>query len=80
MATRMKHLPWRLLIFKGLVKFTEFLAIDLFDLPAFKAVTAARDDLVLFLALLFYFVSHEWSASSQRSIAEPIQSHPQAAN
>ena len=30
MATRMKHLPWRLLIFKGLVKFTEFLAIDLF--------------------------------------------------
>ena len=73
----MKHLPWRLLIFKGIVKFTEFVVIDLFDLPAFKVITSTRDDLVLFIALLFYFVSHEWSASRLSLPAETVHSSAQ---
>lgn len=75
----MTHLPWRLLIFKGLVRLTEFVALDLFDLPAFKSITSARDDVALFIGLLLYFVSHEWSATAQRTNSEAVNNRPQPA-
>ena len=53
----MCNLPWRLLGVKGLVKLAELIFFDFAEYPSIKVVTFVRDDFVMVVSYVFYYLS-----------------------
>jgi hypothetical protein len=53
----MCNLPWRLIAVKGFVKLAELVLFDVLEYPSIKVVTFVRDDFVMVVSYVFYYLS-----------------------